>query len=213
MINVFIADDHDIVRDGVKRILESFPDMKVVGEAGNGHDTISLCKNVKFDVLLLDLDMPDLGGLEVVGTMKAMLPGSRILILTMHDNEEYAKRALKEGADGYILKGSSPGELPAAVRKVAEGKNYISPAIMEKIVLQQCSKHGENPLSALSTRELQILSRLARHKKIREIADDLNLSISTVNTYKSRLVKKLNIEGRADMMRFAEKHNLSDVNL
>jgi DNA-binding NarL/FixJ family response regulator len=213
MIRVFIADDHDIVRDGVRRILESFRDMEVVGEAGTGRETLDKCKTLGFDVLLLDLDMPDLGGLEVLCRIRAMRPGAAILILTMHDNEEYAKRALREGAAGFILKGSAPGELPAAVRKVAEGKNYISPCIMEKITMQQCSPGGESPLSELSTRELQILSCLARYMKIREIAEELNLSASAVSTYKTRIKNKLNIRENAELMRFADKHGLAKIKL
>jgi DNA-binding NarL/FixJ family response regulator len=213
MIRVFLCDDHEIVRDGVRRILEVKGDMKVVAEAGSGQEALEKIEKVGFDVMLLDLDMPGMSGLDILVKVKAARPAAAVVFLTMHDNEEFAKRALKDGAKGFILKGSAPGELDAAVRKAVEGKLCVSQSIMEKILAQQCGAASESPLTSMSKRELQILSRMAKHMKIREIADELDISESAVSTYKARIKEKLRIEDNYELMQFARKHGLDSMNI
>jgi len=210
MIRILIADDHDIVRAGIRRFLELENDMEIVGEAGTGRETLSLCGKLKPDVILLDLDMPDIDGLEAIPQLVALHPEVGILVLTMHDNEEYAIRAMKSGAMGFVLKGSSPGDLPRAVRAVNAGNKFIAAPVMEKIALRRCNSDASDSLELLSDRELQIIKRIARGMKLREIGDELNLSISTVATYKKRLMYKLNANGDIELMSFARKHGLAD---
>jgi len=211
MIRVVIADDHDIVRDGVRRILECRKEMKVVGMAGSGRETLDLLGKVAADVLILDLDMPDMDGLEVIGAARPLYPDLRILILTMHDDEEYAERVMKAGASGYALKASSPGELPDIVGKIAAGEVYVHPSIMKKTAMKLYHPVANNPVSKLSDREFQILKRLAAGVKIKDIADELNLSSSTVATHKKRLMEKTGLEKNADIVRFAIKHKIIET--
>lgn len=210
MIRIIIADDHDIVRDGVRRILETKDDLKVVGEAGTGRETIELCNRQKADVLLLDLDMPDMDGLEVTKQIISSHPDVKILILTMHDDAEYAERVMKAGASGFVLKASSPNELPDIVRKVTSGKIYVHPSILEKTALRQYRPAKVGSVSALSDREHQVIIMLARGMRLREIADELNLSTSTVATHKKRLMDKLGLKKNVDLMSFTAKHGLVD---
>ncbi len=213
MIRVFLCDDHEIVRDGVRRILEVKGDIKVVAEAGSGQEALEKIVKIGFDVMLLDLDMPGMSGLDILVKVKEARPAAAVVFLTMHDNEEFAKRALRDGAIGFILKGSAPGELDTAVRKAANGKICVSETIMEKIIAQQRGSASENPISSMSKRELQILSRMAKHMKMREIAIELDVSESAVSTYKSRIKEKLKIDDNYELMQFARKHGLDAINI
>lgn len=208
MIRTLIADDHDIVRTGLRKILEFESDMEVVGEAGTGRIAIDLCRELSPDVLLLDLDMPDIDGLDVISQLTAMHAAAKILVLTMHDNVEYSARAFKSGASGYLLKGSSSDELPSAVRAVHGGKKYICPAMAEKMALRSFSGQDENSTGALSDRELQVLTRVAQGKKLQEIADELCLSINTASTYKRRIKEKLNLGNDIEIAEFAKRTGL-----
>ena len=209
MIRLLVADDHALVRGGLCRLLESKEDIQVVAEAGNGHEAVSLCREHKPDVVLLDLDLPDIDGLEVTRQIMSFQPGVRVLILTMHDSEEYANRAIQAGAAGFIIKGVSPKELPEAVRRVAAGNTYITPSIMERMIMRRIN-HDDNPLERLSERELQVLVKLAQGKEIRDITDELSLSPSTVGTYKKRIFEKLEFNNMAELIRFAMKNKLID---
>lgn len=208
MIRILVADDHDIVRTGVRHILELTPDFEVAGEAGTGREALQMCRELNPDVLLLDLDMPDMDGLDVIVNLHASMPKIRIIVLTMHDKEDYAARAIKSGAAGFLLKGSKPGDLPTAVRAVVEGKSYVAAEIAEKLALRYCADAGTSPIEKLSMREMQIITRLARDMKLREIAEELNLSVSTVSTYKQRITDKFGLKRRGDYVEFARKYDL-----
>jgi len=207
MITVLVADDHAMVRAGLVRLLESREDISVLGEAGLGREAVSMCRNLKPQVVLLDLDLPDIDGIEVTQQILSVQPEVRILILTMHDSEDYANRLIQAGAAGFIVKGSAPAELPEAVRRVASGGSYITHSMMERMIFNRREK-SDNPISSLSDRELQVFTKFAQGKEIREIADELGLSPSTVGTYKRRIFEKLNIGNMAELFRLAMRHGI-----
>ena len=211
MIKLIIADDHAIVRAGIRRLLESDSDIEVLGEAGTGREAVALCEKCRPDVAVLDYDMPEMDGLDATREIISRYPGVRVLILTMFDSEEYAVRLIQAGALGFIIKGTNPDELLCAVKKVAEGKSYISPTLMEKVAFFRSQGDRENPISSLSDRELQVLVRLARGKVVREISDELSLSPSTVETYRRRILEKLDLRNVSDLTRFAIRFNLIDT--
>ena len=210
MINILLADDHALFRAGLRRLIEAEDDMAVVGEAGTGREAVQLFQQVQPDVAVLDFAMPDIDGLEATKQIMAASPGARILIITMYDNEEYAVRFLQAGASGYIIKETSADTLADALRKVASGKVYMTPSIMEKIALRHHQAHQDNPTSLLSDRELQVLTKLARGRTVSEISEDLNLSASTVKTYKARITEKLGLRNLSDLTRFAIRYGLID---
>ncbi len=208
LIRILIADDHDLFRAGLRMLIATQDDMKVVGEAGTGRETIALCKRVIPDVLLLDLDMPDIDGIEVTQQITAALPDMRVLVLTMYDSEDYAMQLTRCGAAGYIVKGTSPKDLPEAIRIVAGGEEYISPHLAEKILFEEKRFRKEDPLDLLSAREIQVLGKLALGHSVRDIAEELGLSVKTVETYKRRTMHKLDLRNISDITRFAIKHDL-----
>ncbi len=211
MIQVLVVDDHTLVREGLRRLLESESDIEVAGESGSGREAVRLCRTLKPDLVLLDYNLPDIDGLETTRQIVALKTRARVLILTMYANEEYAIRLIQAGASGFVVKVASPEELLAAVRKVAGQGIYISPAIMEKMVTRIGQPHDEIPESVLSDRELQVLVRLARGATSREVSEQLNLSLSTVETYRSRVLEKLNLRNNSDMTRFAIRRNLIEL--
>ncbi|HOY62341.1 MAG TPA: response regulator transcription factor [bacterium] len=208
MIRVAIVDDHEIVRDGIRKILESQSDIVVVGMGGGGREAIELLNKETIDVMLLDLDMPDMDGLEVTKFAAHSCPQTKILILTMHDDEEYALRIMKAGAAGYALKASSAAELPNIVRNIAAGKIYTHPSIAEKVASRMYKNNSNKALSYLSDREFQIIKRLAEGHEQKEIADQLCISVSTVATHKKRLMEKLKLKNNSEIVQFALKNGL-----
>jgi len=211
MIRIAVVDDHAMVRAGVCRILESEADLKVVGQAGSGHEAVRLVREKRPDVVILDYGLPDLDGLEVTRQILDSGVSTQVLILTMHGNEEYATRVIRAGASGFIVKVAPAEELIRAVRKVHARGVYVSPEIMERMVGRLGQPVEEIPESVLSNRELQVLLRLARGLSTREVADALNLSPSTIETYRSRIMEKLNLRNNSDMTRFAIRRRLIDV--
>lgn len=211
MIRVLVVDDHEVVRAGVCRLLEGEHDIDVVGETGSGHDAVRLSRELTPDVIVLDYSLPDLDGLEVTRQIAELDSPPRILILTMHANEEYATRVIRAGAVGFLAKVSPPAELITAVRKVAAKGVYVSPQIMEKMVSRMGQPTADNPESLLSNRELQVLIRLARGLTTKEVAEALNLSPSTVETYRARILEKLDLRNNSDMTRFAIRRGLIDL--
>jgi two-component system, NarL family, invasion response regulator UvrY len=208
MIRVLVVDDHELVLAGLCRILDAVADIEIVGSAGSGHQAVALCRTHKPDVVLLDYNLPDLDGLETTQQVIALGLGVRVLILTMYANEEYATRLLKAGASGFIIKDSPTSELLEAVHKVAARGVYVTPSIMDKMVQRIGEPDHLKPESALSDREMQVLTFLARGSLTREVAKTLSLSMSTVETYRSRIMKKLNLRTNADIARFAIKQGL-----
>lgn len=211
MIRVLVVDDHTLVRAGLCRILADESDISVVGETAFGHEALKFCEEHKPDVVILDYGLPDMDGLDVTSQMVPMDTGAKILVLTMYANEDFAIRLIRAGASGFVVKGASPDELIKAVRKVAEGRTYVSPAILEKMVGRMGMPEAETPESSLSDREIQVLVRLAKGATTREVSEELSLSISTVETYRSRLLEKLNLRNNSDLTRFAIRRGLIDL--
>ena len=210
MIRVLVVDDHTLVREGVCRLLEGQPDLCVVGQAGTGRDAVRLCREQLPDVVLLDFSLPDLDGLEVTRQILAMRTHVRVLVVTMHASEEYAARVLGAGAAGFVVKAAAAEELVAAVRKVAAQGIYVSPSMVDKVLGRVHPGEETPPESALSDREMQVLTLLARGATSREVCGKLALSLSTVETYRSRILQKLGLRNNSDITRFAIRRNLID---
>lgn len=211
MIRILVVDDHTLVRDSLCRLFEAEDDLEVVGRTGSGHEAVSLVGRLQPDVVVLDYTLPDLDGLETTRQIVALKTNARVLILTMHANEEYATRLIQAGAAGFIVKAASTDELLEAIRKVAERGVYVTPSIMERMVTRLGKVREDAPEAALSNRELQVLIRLARGGTTREVSKELHLSMSTVETYRGRILEKLNLRNNSDMTRFAVRRGLIDL--
>jgi len=210
MIRVVIADDHTILREGLKQLLQAADDLDVVGEAGDGHEVLQQVRTREFDVLLLDMSMPGKSGMELIKQVKSERPKLRILVLSMHEEHQYAVRAIRSGASGYLTKESASTLLVTAIRKVAGGGAFISAEIAEQLALS-AMPHAEGPAHvSLSDREYQVFRLLVAGASVTHIADQLNLSVKTVSTHKARLMEKLHIDNPAELVRYALKHGLGD---
>lgn len=209
-IRVLITDDHAIVREGLRRILESSPDMAVVGEAGDGLEALNQIKACAPDVVLADISMPGMNGIELISRIQAEHPALPILVLSMHKEEQFAVRALKVGAAGYLTKDCAPERLADAIRRVVAGGKYITQEVAEFLASEIAPSYAELPHKNLSNREFQIFRLLAQGKPINEIAQSLSLSPNTVSTHKGRLMRKLGVDNNAGMIHYAVKHQLID---
>ena len=208
MIKILLADDHALVREGLRRLLQDYPDFKVVGEASDGQETLRAVRQLQPDVVLMDLSMPELDGIETTKRIVEERLPAKVLILTMHANEEYAMRVLQAGARGFIGKGAPSQEVTEAIRKVAAGGISLPPALAEALPKRYVRKGEDSPLETLSDRELQVLKRLAEGRTGREIAQELHLSTKTVDTYRARLLTKLELNTTADLIRFALRNGV-----
>ena len=212
MIKVLLADDHSIVRAGLRRIVEESGDMEVIAEAADGREAIQQAHKQLPDVAVIDISMPALDGLEVISQLRNYYPKLPILILTMHEEGQYVVRAIEAGAMGYITKQSAPEQLVMAIRKVHSGSRFVTDEAAEALALRVAKgAHGQSPLDSLSMRELQVLRRLAMGHTNREIASAYSISIKTVDTYRSRLLKKLNLRNNAELSRFAIQNRLIEA--
>jgi len=203
MIRVLLADDHEIVRDGLKRILAATTDVQVAGEAASGDAALALVKANDYDVALLDMSMPGLSGIDLIKRIRVEKPKLRILVLSMHGEQQYAARALKAGAAGYLTKESAAEKLLGALRKVAAGGVHVSDAAAVSLVSAERAPH-----QALSDREFEVLRLLAGGRSPTEIAEQLHLSVKTVSTHKAHVQEKLGLGGTADLVRYALEHKL-----
>lgn len=209
MIKVLLADDHSIVRAGLARIVAESGDMEVVAEAADGREAIRAVRANRPDVVVVDISMPGMDGLEVVTQLQAHDPDLPTIILTMHEEAQYVVRAIEAGAMGYITKQSAPERLVDAIRKVHSGKRYLTAEAMEALALRVAKgAKGKSPLDSLSMRELQVLRRLALGHTNHEIAESYNISVKTVDTYRARLLKKLDLRNNAELSRFATQNRL-----
>ncbi len=208
MTKLLIADDHAIVRSGLRQIFAMTPDLLVVGEAVNGSEVLESLRQAPYDVLLLDLNMPGISGTDLITRVRAHRPNLSILVLSMHDQPLVVASALKAGATGYATKDCEPETLFAAVRQVARGQRYIVPALAEKMVLQTALQTPAVRHELLSPRELEILCLLAKGLGVNEIAEQLTISNKTVSTHKARLMEKMEITSVADLVRYAMQHQL-----
>ena len=209
MIRVIIADDHGIVRGGIRRLLEDHEDIQVVAEASDGHEAIERVLETDPDVILLDISMPGMDGLDVTKQLKAIDPRVRILILTMHAEEQYAPRLIKAGAMGYVTKHAAPEDLVKAINAVHAGRRFISPTLAENMAWRYLGDEKNlSPVECLSDRELQVLNLLAKGNSNQEVADFLHLSVKTIDTYRARVLEKLNLRNNAELTLFAVQNGL-----
>jgi two-component system, NarL family, invasion response regulator UvrY len=212
MIKVLLADDHSIVRAGLRRIVEESGDIEVVAEAADGREAVLAVRREKPDVAVIDISMPVLDGLEVITQLNIEFPEIPILVLTMHEEHQYVIRAIETGAMGYITKQSAPEQLVKAIRKVHSGARFLTDDAAEALALRIAKgSRIQSPLETLSTRELQVLRRLALGNTNREIASAYHISIKTVDTYRSRLLKKLNLRNNAELSRFAIQNDIIEA--
>ena len=210
MKKVLVADDHAVVREGIKRIIAETADMVVAGEAVNGWEVLEKARGGDYDVVVLDISMPGKNGMEILKELKRERPGVPVLILSMHPEEQYALRALRAGASGFVAKESAPDELIAALEKVLRGSKYITSALAERLVLDIGVGSEESLHEKLSDRELQVLCLLAEGKTINQIGQELCLSAKTISTYRSRIMQKMAMKTNAQLIRYAIKHGLVD---
>ena len=214
-ITVFLADDHAVVRDGLRALLEAQPDIRVIGDAADGRETVRRVAQFCPDVAILDIAMPELNGIEAAREIGRVCPATQLIILSMHSTTEHIVRALQAGVRGYLLKESAGIEVVNAVRAVHAGQRYLSPKISDKIVddyvRQRQAAQAPDPLAHLSSREREVLQLVAEGKSSAEIADILSLSLKTVETYRSRLMHKLDISDLPGLVRFAIQHGLTPL--
>ena len=208
MLKILVADDHMVVRKGLKQILGEVPDMIVAGEASDGPKTLHMVQEDHYDLVLLDIAMPGISGLDVLKQLKSEKPDLPVLMLSMYPEEQYAVRTLKAGASGYLTKESASDELIAAIRKVCSGGKYVTASLAEK--LASClDTYSEKPVhERLSDREYQVVRMIASGKTVTEIADALSLSVKTISTNRSRALIKMGMKTNAEMTYYAIKHGL-----
>jgi two-component system invasion response regulator UvrY len=208
MLKILIADDHAIVRQGLKQIVTETGDMTVAGEASNGQELLSKIKEGEYDVVVLDITMPVIDGMDVLRQLRSERPRLPVLMLSIHPEEQYALRALRAGASGYLTKESAPDELVVAIRKVSSGGKYISASLAEKLAFELEVGRDQALHETLSDREYQVLCLIASGKTVMEIAQELSLSEKTVSTYRSRILEKMNMKNNAELTYYAIKNQL-----
>lgn len=208
MIRVLIADDHQIVREGLKQILAETSDIAAVGEASNAGEVLTQVLKNDYDVVLLDISMPGRSGLEILRELKSAKAGLKILMLSMHPEEHYAVRALKAGASGYLTKDRAPEELIEAIRRVSLGGKYISATLAEKLAFYLEEDSEKPPHERLSDREYEVMRMLASGKTVKEIAQELSLSVKTISTHRTRLLRKMNMKTNAQLASYAIQNKL-----
>ena len=210
MIRLLLADDHAIVRAGLREILEATGDIEVAGEATNGQEALNAVRSGRYDVAVLDLSMPGRSGIDLIKLVREEQPKLRVLVLTMHSEEQYAVRALRAGASGYLTKESAADELVAAVRRIASGGAYFSPETAQRLVLDVGGPSEELPHTRLSNREYEVFRMIVAGKSVTDIGSALNLSVKTISTHKSRILEKMGYTSQAELVRYAVEHKLFD---
>lgn len=210
MIKVLVVDDHDLVRMGIVRMLADMDGIKVVGEAASGEDALHLARDLTPHVVLMDVKMPGIGGLEATRKLLRLDPDMRIIAVTVCDEEPFPSRLLKAGAAGYLTKGAALEEMVKAIRTVASGKRYISPEIAQQMAFRNVDDEADMPFDALTEREMQIVMMIVSCQKVQEISDSLFLSPKTVNSYRYRIFEKLGIDSDVELTLLAVRHGLLD---
>jgi two-component system, NarL family, invasion response regulator UvrY len=214
LISVFLVDDHELVRTGIRRILEDVRGLRVVGEAVSGEQAVQWCRDHRSDVILMDMNMPGIGGLEATKKILRFNPDTKIIVLTVHTETPFPLKVMQAGASGYLTKCSAPDEMIQAIRSVNSGQRYISPEIAQQIALSQVTPStADNPFQTLSDREMQITMLITKGNKVQDIAESLNLSPKTVNSYRYRLFEKLNISGDVELTRMAIRYGILDAEI
>jgi len=210
MIRALIADDHAVVRQGLKQILGDTPEMVVAGEAITGQEVLDKVRAGAWDVVVLDISMPDRSGLDILKQLRSERPKLPVLVLSMHSEDQYALRVLKAGASGYLTKDSAADELVKAIRKVVSGGTYVSSFLAEKLASEIGTDSSRLPHETLSDREFQVLRLIAAGKSVTEIAAELYLSVKTVSTYRARMLEKMNLGTNAELIHYAMQNHLID---
>jgi DNA-binding NarL/FixJ family response regulator len=210
MIRILVADDHGVVRKGIAQIVADSPDMEVTAEAATGEEAMELVRTRPFDVVVLDIAMPGGGGLDVLRELRAENPALKVLVLSVYSEEQYAIRCLRDGASAYLTKGSPPEELILAIKTVAGGKRYITPSVADRLASYVEDSSRQLPHETLSDREMQVLVLIAAGKQVSDIAEELNLSVKTVSTYRSRILLKMGMETNAQLIRYAFQNRLTE---
>lgn len=208
MISVFLVDDHELVRAGIRRILDDVKGIKVVGEAHCGEDAVKWCRTNNADVVLMDMNMPGIGGLEATRKMLRYNPDIKIIVLTVHTENPLPAKVMQAGAAGYLSKGTAPQEMVNAIRTVCAGQRYIALDIAQQMALSQVMPDSDNPFASLSERELQIMMMITKGQKVNEISEQLSLSPKTVNSYRYRMFSKLNINGDVELTHLTIRHGM-----
>jgi DNA-binding NarL/FixJ family response regulator len=208
-LTILLADDHGVVRQGFRRILEAQPDMEVVGEAANGREAVEQATKLQPDLAVMDVAMPELNGIEATRRLKQNTPRTKVLALSMHKDAVYVREILRAGAQGYLLKDSSDADLVAAIRAIARGEGWVSPGVANA-VLTDYRQHVTDPIDLLSSREREVLQLIAEGKTNKEIAGLLNLSVYTVDAHRGRIMEKLNLHSTGELVRFAVRKGLID---
>jgi DNA-binding NarL/FixJ family response regulator len=209
-IRVLLADDHRLVRAGLRALLQSLEGVQVVAEAGNGYEALQLAQQHQPDIVIMDIGMEELNGLEAAARIVKSTPAPRVIILSMHANEEYVRRSLQAGAAGYLLKGAEPAELELAIHAVMRGESYLTPAVSKQVVQDYLQGSGvkPDPLQDLTPRQREVLQLIAEGNSTKEIAHKLNLSIKTVETHRGELMNRLDIHDVAGLVRYAIRTGL-----
>jgi two-component system invasion response regulator UvrY len=208
MIRILIADDHEIVRQGLKQIVSESPGMAVAGEAANGEEALALARKIRYDIAIVDIAMPGRGGLDILKDLRSARPSAKIIVLSMYPEEQYAIRSLRDGASAYLTKANATEELVHAIQAVAAGRRYITPSVAEKLACYIERDTERLPHESLSDRELQVFLLLGSGKTARDIARELSLSVKTVSTYRGRILEKMRMDSNALLIRYAIQHKL-----
>lgn len=210
-IEVLVVDDHAIIRDGLRKILADTDDLIVAGEAANGNAALEIVRARDWDLVVLDISMPGRNGLELIKLLKTERPKLRILIFSMHHEDQYAVRAIRAGASGYLSKEGDTELLLPAMRRVAGGGVFISPKLAELLAIDRSSSVGAKPHTSLTNREFEVFTRIVRGSSLTSIADEFSLSIKTISTHKTHILAKMNMTNHIDLVRYAIEHNLVDL--
>ncbi len=210
MIKIFLADDHILIREGLKRLINIEPDIRVIGESADPVEILRATKDGDYDILILDITLPQKSGLEILKEVKAMDPSAKVLILSMHPEERFAIRSLKAGAYGYLTKESAGDDIILAIKKIASGRRYLSESLAEKLAGGLELAKNKLPHEILSDREFEILRYIAQGKALTEIGEELNISVSTVGTYRSRILDKLKLSNNAELILYVLENHLID---
>jgi two-component system invasion response regulator UvrY len=213
MINTMLVDDHDLVRSGIRRLLDDFPDIRITAEAQSGEQAIRLVRRQAPDVVLMDLSMPGIGGLEATRKITRSLPEIKIIVVSIHDDDPFPARLLEAGASGYITKGCSVDEIVTAIRLVHQGQQYLTPGIAQKLALSYVHNRDKSPFDELTQRETQVMLMVVSGETNKQISEQLCLSPKTTSTYRYRLFEKLGVGNDVELTRFAIRHGLIKENV
>ncbi len=211
MINVFLVDDHELVRTGIRRLLEDVRGIKVLGEADSGETAVQWCRNNDTDIVLMDMNMPGIGGIEATRRILRLNPDIKVIVISIHGEEPYPTKVMQAGAAGYLTKSAAPLEMINAIRQVKSGQRYLSPEIAQQMALSQFRPAQDNPFQTLSERELQIMMMITTGQKVNDISEQLSLSPKTVNSYRYRLFTKLEVSGDVELTHLAIRHGILDT--